>query len=174
MFFSILWSFHLGQHNLQKCFCESLLLSPSILPIQPHLELPHDILLAFDYFIVIRHLSQTVSCLQICFPPLLSFGLPAVILMLLPFSPHSHFTDLHSCFHLCAGSDHLSLPLCSLSLTWKLCVSHKPYALPLPSHLPYWNFMLLKVRGVPLLLGIKFCEPSVKSCWWRAPKNTIS
>lgn len=99
------------QHNLQKCFCESLLLFPSVLPIQPHFEASRDILLAFDYFMVIRHLSQTLSCLQICFHSLSSFGLPAVFSTLLLFSPHSCSTDLCSCFQLCAGSDHPSLSL---------------------------------------------------------------
>lgn len=96
MSFSISWSFHLGQHSLQKCFCESLLLFPSILPIQPHLEPSRDILLAFDYTIVFRYLSQTLSCLQICFPPLLSSGSPALFLMLLLF-PLALFSQ--TCIH---------------------------------------------------------------------------
>lgn len=37
-----------SQHNLQKCFCESLFLFPSILPVQPHFKPAGDILLFLD------------------------------------------------------------------------------------------------------------------------------
>lgn len=47
MFFSISWSFHFGQQVLQKCTCESLLLFPYTLLIQPHSEHFHDIPLTF-------------------------------------------------------------------------------------------------------------------------------
>lgn len=143
MSFSISWSFPLGQHNfllLRKS--DSLSLSSAH---SAHLESSCDILLAFDHFIVIRHLSLSLSCLQIWFPPLLSCGLPAALLMLL-FFPLTFLSQIGVHTFTSVHVQVIFLLLSSLRLICKLCVSHKPYTHPLPSHLLLKQYALAGER----------------------------
>lgn len=54
------------------------------------------------------------------------------------------------------------------------CSFRSQTACPTSARSSPWHFVLLKVRVVPLLLGLKFCDPSARSCWCQAPKNATS